>query len=299
MPPISHQGLCHPPIAGQTVSGVQGPVSRNAGNVAAIIGQESRNSEATRQSPHGSHAAVAIVPSRSDAVTVVDDSTTSDLAEPNETIPPEVLGLLIYVIHQESIPCISNHLLKYSRFSCQSRDAWVAGITLRSWRVSRRKSTQPVQVVPSEQANDRGLRDRAFLRFKRSVPARTQEFGSFSQKFSDDEPICPPIHLKDVWIEVNGISEDLAFELEMSSAILSTNAFGDFSKCTIVSELLDEIQTKRLVENSRQLWQQFIHQPQTARCLVFFQLLGQLCRQIRPDFELAIAKLSSMMKLDV
>ena len=41
------------------------------------------------------------------------------------------------------------------------------------------------------------------------------------------------------------------------------------------------------------------HQPQTARCLVFFLLLGKMCEVITVCYEKAIDTLSSILKLDV
>ncbi len=41
------------------------------------------------------------------------------------------------------------------------------------------------------------------------------------------------------------------------------------------------------------------HQPQTARCLVFFLLLGKMCDVITVCYEEAIDTLSSILKLDV
>jgi len=41
------------------------------------------------------------------------------------------------------------------------------------------------------------------------------------------------------------------------------------------------------------------HQPQTARCLVFFLLLGKMCEVITVCYEEAMNTLSSILKLDV
>src|SRR5438045_1457331 len=95
------------------------------------------------------------------------------------------------------------------------------------------------------------------------------------------------------------VDENLAFKLEMSSIIISTNLFGDFSKCTVISELINEKNMKIIVEDARKLWQKFVHQPQTARCLVFFLVLGEICNVITRDYEEAYNKLTSHLKLDV
>jgi hypothetical protein len=184
------------------------------------------------------------------------------------TIPKKVLNLLVYVIHPETAACLGDHILNFSRFSCQTGDTWVASITLRSWRVgSEEPETETRSNSPSQN--------------------------------SSDEFSLPP-NLRQVWGKVNGVDEKTIFKPEVSSIILSTNSFGDFSKCTVVSGLItDDDKMKSIVEDARKLWQKFIHQPQTARCLVFFLLLGKFCEEITEHYEEAIKKLSSILKLDV
>jgi len=87
--------------------------------------------------------------------------------------------------------------------------------------------------------------------------------------------------------------------LEISSIVLSTNPFGDFSKCTIISELINQEEMKAVVNEARKLWQQFVHQPQTGRCLVFLLVLGKLVQKITETYNVAINKLTSILELDV
>lgn len=88
--------------------------------------------------------------------------------------------------------------------------------------------------------------------------------------------------------------------LEISSVVLSTNPFGDFSKCTSISELIDKKQMETLVEKHAQIvWQKFIHQPQTGRCLVFLLILGKLCQKVVETYKESINRLTSILELDV
>ena len=124
---------------------------------------------------------------------------------------------------------------------------------------------------------------------------------SLSQNSSDE--FLLPRNLRQVWGKVKDVNEETIFKLEVLSIVLSTNSFGDFSKCTVISGLIGDNEIddkmKSIVEDARKLWQKFIHQPQTARCLVFFLLLGKFCQEITEHYEKAIEKLSSIIKLDV
>ena len=89
------------------------------------------------------------------------------------------------------------------------------------------------------------------------------------------------------------------FQAGVSSVILTTNSFGDFSKCTIVSEFMTHEKMRVVAVEAREVWQKFIHQPQTARCLVFVLLLGAICETITPEYEVAIEKLASIIRFNV
>ena len=206
--------------------------------------------------------------------TNLDENSENNLLKP-ATIHPKVLELLVYVVHPEAATCLGDHMLNLSRFSRQTGgDTWVTSITLRSWRV---EDDQKV---------------------KRDKPSNKPCPGP-------SEGFLLPWNLRHIWGKRKGdsekpkVGEDTIFTPEVSSVILSTNAFGDFSKCTVVSELIDNEKMESIVEDARKLWQKFIHQPQTARCLVFLLLLGEFCQVIADHYKTAIDKLSSILKLDV
>ena len=195
------------------------------------------------------------------------------------TIPKDTLNLLVYVIHPESAVCLGNYALNFSTFSCRTGDTWVASITLRSWQVSEVSDTDLAELEKVDPSSD----------------SSQNPFDGFRL----------PWNLRKFWhkSDVTEVSRNTMFKPEVSSIILSTNSFGDFSKCTVVSGLTgDEIIEEKMhsiVENARKLWQKFIHQPQTARCLVFLLLLGQFCQQITDHYEEAIGKLSYVLELAV
>jgi hypothetical protein len=214
-----------------------------------------------------------------DADETLDKNSENNLLR-KATIPRKVLELLVYVLHPEAAPCLGDHILNLSRFSCQTGDTWVASITLRSWRVEegkgirRNKSSNEPPPNPSE----------AFL-----LPWDLRPVWR-KRKAKGKKPKVG---------EKTSVGDDTIFKPEVSSLILSTNAFGDFSKCTVVSEFIDDDTMKSIVTDARKLWQKFIHQPQTARCLVFFLLLGEFCQVIARHYKTAINLLSSILKLDV
>lgn len=183
----------------------------------------------------------------------------------------EFLNLLVYVIHPESASCLGNHNLKFSRFSCHTGETWVANITLRTWRV-----------------NDYC-----------EHPTDTQ-----AQTFKDDEPIHLP-DLQKLWqkdaekTKERRELEMLCFELDVSSIVLSTNEFGDFSKCFVWSKLIGKAQMEDVVKETQKLWQKFVHQPQTGRCLVFLLVLSKMCEAAKYSYEKAINKLTRILELNV
>jgi hypothetical protein len=182
-----------------------------------------------------------------------------------DTIPPKLLELLVYVYHPESANCLGDHVRNFSRFSCQARDTWVASITLPSWVVQQASSKR-------EEHDGKGNPTEFF----------------FPRKYHE------------VWENVPDVNENMIFKLKVSSLILSTNAFGDFSKCTVVSGLSDDdSKIKSIIdEDVRKLLGEFIHQPQTARCLVFLLLTGKMCQKIVENYEEAISKLDSVLIID-
>jgi hypothetical protein len=52
-------------------------------------------------------------------------------------------------------------------------------------------------------------------------------------------------------------------------------------------------------EHAQIVWQKFIHQPQTGRCLVFLLVAGQLCQKITKTYKDSIDRLTSILELDV
>jgi hypothetical protein len=89
------------------------------------------------------------------------------------------------------------------------------------------------------------------------------------------------------------------FELQASSLMLATNVFGDFSKCCIVSGCMDEKMLKDIGNECREVRLRFIHQPQTARCLVFLLMLRKVSQRIVLQYQDAIDAVGHTLTRDV
>jgi hypothetical protein len=206
------------------------------------------------------------------------------------TIPKGLLDLLVYVIHSHSATCLGNHVQRFSRFSCQVKEDWVASITLRCWRQGQ------IGPRPKPKSTAPGIM---------GLGQAQHEL----KNYDEDQTIYLQDNLQKVWRKAANTdvsSGKLSFELDISSVVLSTNEFGDFSNCTIVSELLDDDSSGdkekddmgKLVEEARQLWLKFIHQPQAARCLVFFLILGKLCQKMHDEYDRATKTLAEILGLN-
>lgn len=90
------------------------------------------------------------------------------------------------------------------------------------------------------------------------------------------------------------------FKPQVSSFVLATNNFGDFSKCTIISELVTSGDLKNdIAKRAEKVWRLFVHQPQSGRCLVFFEVLKVVTRKITLQYRKALNVLESVLELDV
>jgi hypothetical protein len=200
-----------------------------------------------------------------------------------------LLQMLLYVIHPEAAACLSSHVLCYSRFSCRSGNMWTARITLRSWI----------------------LQDSGSVAAHSSVPGSDQDapiaIPMAKSGADDDAPITFPKAFKNIDpLQKDNLTEKRkpapqpkSFKLTVSSLILSTNAFGDFTKLTLISETIDDSRLVSFATECRTLWQKFVNQPQTARCLVFLLALGVMCERLAQQYEKAIEAYSKILNLDV
>jgi hypothetical protein len=167
------------------------------------------------------------------------------------------------------VDCFENHTLGVPRFVLQKRSTVVAHITLPSWCV-KGSINQVVEKI-AKKSNDAlvSLTNEDTI----ALPPDLSDAFKRDQKQANPQ-VAPP-----------------ELELKVSSIGLSTNEFGDFSKCTIITDLLaaNELEgLKPLGESIQEIWDQFVHQPQTGRFVVFAVLLGLLCGRIAANYDSAV-----------
>jgi hypothetical protein len=195
----------------------------------------------------------------------------------------------VYVLCQRSAVCLSNHVLKLSRFSVQKPSDWVVMITITSWYEHK----WLICPCHGHCLCQSGTQERRTEKEEISLPSHFKEWLTRSE----DDPK-----------KVNGPRSEPTdhgrlmqhhFKLESSSVVLTTNTFGDFSKCCIISRLVNQEDLYIIGEESRKLWLRFVHQPQTARCLAFYFVLGKLCQTIAKEYQDANKVVSSTLKFVV
>jgi hypothetical protein len=221
-----------------------------------------------------------------------------------QSLGNDVLQTFVYVLHPEVVDCFSNHVHGFSRFSCQKKDPWVSRITLRSWSLANKKNGGDPQKI------DGTSRKKKLWYYVRNIPSligvapATQAPKNYVHS-TEDDPISLPEGLEKALKKANPDAYDRGKKkpkeviLRVSSIAISTNAFGDFSKCTIISEIIPASKLKKLGEEVQKLWQIFIHQPETARCLVFFLILGLTCQEIAREYEAAVNYFVDCLRLNV
>ncbi|KAI1746406.1 hypothetical protein F4680DRAFT_463577 [Xylaria scruposa] len=177
-----------------------------------------------------------------------------------------LVRMLAFVLHPEAVICLSNHVLHTPRFSFHKGPTWMTSITVGSW-----------------------------------ILTNTELKSLKHDSVMANESIKLPAELKDAAVLHGGAlkSPQSRVSFFVSSVVLTTNAFGDFSRCTVISEFDDEyMKAKRnepaVAEKCNEMWQVFVHQPQTARCLVFFHMLGKLCTKLCKQYTNTVKEFESI-----
>ena len=117
-----------------------------------------------------------------------------------ESLPKGHLDLLVYVLHPEMAACLSNHVLRFSRFSYQKNDSWVASITLRCWKVGAKGPDPKAGLKRATALSDPVSKGVSTLK---DVSDRHPLRGN-NTEFKDDETIYLPWNLRERYPGIEG-----------------------------------------------------------------------------------------------
>ncbi|RYP67448.1 hypothetical protein DL771_007226 [Monosporascus sp. 5C6A] len=204
---------------------------------------------------------------------LVDQEVRHRLLLTSRKLPVELLRLFVYVLHREMVDGFENHTLQVSKFALQKNtSSVVVHITLTSWSLGKSEPSDNVNNMTDPESHclsDEVIRLPKSLR----VPFGKREGGGVYD--------APP-----------------SMELKVSLIGISTNEFGDFSKCSVITDLIPKDEMEPLGGTVQGIWNSFIHQPQTGRFLVFCVILGLVCRQITRHYDDAIGEFVHKFKFD-
>ena len=199
---------------------------------------------------------------------LIDDSLIQCCTRP-------LVKAFVYMWHTESMDAFDNHLGTLSQFSSTRKDSWICQVTLMYWSLAQAPTS----------SSDNGSATETVQGYS--------EDGRKPYKF-------PPKDLREK--KKKGTRRKGAYHVvrqDASSIIISTNQLGDFGKTTIISRLIDEAAMERLSGAALEIWNAFIQQPQTARCLVFLVLLGEVCDEMSSRYERILKELTTVLGLGV
>jgi hypothetical protein len=203
---------------------------------------------------------------------------------------------LVYVWHSEALDTLDDHWGNTCHFRDSRKPAWITTITLLHWRLK-------IQPIDQGGALKTGIKFRFSAPFRRKRPQKPIIIESCQPGGTPDDPRPPfPFPPKEIhdfwgqegqdhWAEQFGIEKKhrttfrTHLELNSSSVVISTSPFGDFGKCTALSRVVSEATHLALEKTATQISNAFIHQPHTARCLIFIIYLGAICDAISSQYE--------------
>ncbi|KAK0651171.1 hypothetical protein B0T16DRAFT_403272 [Cercophora newfieldiana] len=165
---------------------------------------------------------------------------------------PHLMGPFVYVWHNELLDALEDHLGTASIFSHSCTEStWSSSLTIFHWSISlfHDENSGHTKRFPEE--------DIAHLSPRDGPDAGTGKS------------------------ECHWIQE----EAHPTTILMTSNALGDFIKCSVVSELLSESALYKFAHTASEIWTMFSNQPQTGRCLAFLHLVGLLCEATSVEYE--------------
>lgn len=167
----------------------------------------------------------------------------------------------VYIWHSELLDAFEDHLGTASVFTnTNTESTWSSSLTIFHWSISP---------------------------FKNETSGHTKPF---PEESSPHLRLGPEPGEQNHWIQEGA---------RPTTILMTTNAMGDFIRCSIVSEMLPELAMYKFADTASEIWTMFSNQPQTGRCLAFLHLVGLLCETISVKNEeiLNVLELTSKYKV--
>ncbi|KAK0666027.1 hypothetical protein QBC41DRAFT_157065 [Cercophora samala] len=179
------------------------------------------------------------------------------------TITPSHAVELYYLWHTAANFHLRDHFGSVSRFTDSKKGptGWTTGVNISHWTI---RSRNAVEKDPYREVH--------------------RQHGNF-----------PPNNIAEL-----GVNIDLQYMVEerSSSIIFTGDPSGRLWICSIISPTIRWDLLHNLISNhTRPLLSIFVHQPSTARCLVFMMFLGHLCETLASEYEKLLSKLDDIIEI--
>jgi hypothetical protein len=177
--------------------------------------------------------------------------------------------------HPPSIDTFDDHFRGSSNFADAKLDSWVTTITLSFWclRQNREKHNKTYNIF------DEGRDNAPF----------------------PPEKVALVKKVKSHWWQKQKSQNFKAQEIEEGSCslVISSDNSGDWMACSVISPVLSEFAMNGCIRQITRVLAEFLHQPQTARCLTFLIFLGAMCDSLSEEYESILEELTKAIKLGV
>lgn len=227
---------------------------------------------------------------------------------------------MVYMWHPDAIDTFDDHLGELSTFRdttdqsvTGSDNTWISSITIKHWRLLGetetmiRKAEKDVDEKERRARLNRNTKKHSFLRLGRKekpkvVHSEEEEAKAVEEREKDRD--FPPPSVPDdrrgsdflLWWNIHELNK--IHQLSLSLAITG-DAMGRGWTCSVICELFSEEEMMRYTEEASRILQMFIHQQDSARCLVFLMFLGYMCLALAKECDSFMYELDGVMRLDV
>lgn len=170
---------------------------------------------------------------------------------------------LCYLWHDAAAFHLRDHFGSMSRFTDSKKGptGWITSINISHWTL---RSQAEVKEDPYRE--------------------RHRQHGNF-----------PPDNIAELGV---GIDTKYMVEERSSSIIFTGHPSGRLWVCSIISPTVKWNYLESLISNYTQpLLTNFVHQPSTARCLVFLMFLGHLCETLADEYEKLLLQLDGIIEI--